>query len=151
MSVIMPSELAKASGMRSRRELVPVAAHIDTTMGSIRATVPVLLTKAPMVAVPSMTSRKSPVSLPPASRSRRADSILASPVCSTPPPTMNSPAIMTTTGLEKPDSASCGVRMPAMSRAMRAHSATTSERTRPTANNTAVMARSIRVKYMVMV
>ena len=65
--IIPPMLLAKARGMRSLLEEVPAYAAMLTTIGSIRATVPVLLTKAPMNAVTSITRRNSLVSLVPAS------------------------------------------------------------------------------------
>ena len=58
---------------------------------------------------------------------------------------MNNPAIMMTTGLEKPDRASVGERMPPTSRAMSAQSATMSERTLFKANSKAVMAKTMSV------
>ena len=95
--------------MSSRPEFTPAPAARLTTIGSIRATVPVLLTKAPMAEVTSMTSRNSLVSLLPASFRILELIILASPVWKMAPPTMNRPAIMITTELEKPESASAGV------------------------------------------
>ena len=56
-------ELAKANGISRRLTELPLAEAMLTTMGNIRATVPVLLTKEPMSAVPDMTSRKRRVSL----------------------------------------------------------------------------------------
>ena len=68
ISVIMPPMLpAKARGIRSLREDVPECEAILTTIGSIRAIVPVLLTKLPIRAVTSITRRKSLVWLVPAS------------------------------------------------------------------------------------
>ena len=78
--IIPPMLLAKASGISRRPELTPALAAMLTTIGSIRATVPVLLTKAPMAEVPSMTSKKSRVSLFPASLSNLELIILANPV-----------------------------------------------------------------------
>ena len=48
-----------------------------------------------------------------------------------PAPTTNSPTIITTTGLAKPESASAGVSMPNISKASRAQSATISDLTLP--------------------
>ena len=107
--IIPPILLAKARGMSSRPELTPAPAARLTTIGSMRATVPVLLTNAPMAEVTSMTSRNSRVSLLPASFRILELIILASPVWNMAPPTMNRPAIMITTELEKPESASAGV------------------------------------------
>ena len=64
MSVIMPPMLlAKAKGISRREGCVPALRAKLTTMGNIKATVPVLLTKAPMADVDSMTSRNSLSSL----------------------------------------------------------------------------------------
>ena len=107
--IIPPMLLANASGMSRRREDVPAWAAILTTIGSMRATVPVLLTKAPMKAVTSITSRNSLVSLVPASFMTCPPIILASPVWKIPPPTMNRPTIMITVEFENPASPSAGV------------------------------------------
>ena len=53
-----------ARGMSSVDALLRDSAAMETTIGIISATVPVLLTKAPIIAVTSITSRKSRVSLP---------------------------------------------------------------------------------------
>ena len=52
-----PSELAKASGIISFAGLIFAVLHMAKMMGSKRATVPVLLTKAATTAVTSITSR----------------------------------------------------------------------------------------------
>ena len=65
--IIPPRLLAKARGMSNRRDDVPAWAAILTTIGNISATVPVLLTKPPISAVTSITSKKRRVSLVPAS------------------------------------------------------------------------------------
>ena len=142
---IPPRLLAKASGMSSSLELLCVAAARLTTMGSIRATVPVLLTKAPMTAVTSITIRKSVSLLFPASFIILLLIIFASPVCRIPPPTTNRPTIIIRTGFEKPARASAGVRMLNRSRDISAHNATTSERVLPIAKNIAEMAKMIMV------
>ncbi len=77
-----------------------------------RATVPVLLTKAPINEVTSITSRKVMVSLPRESAMSLLPVSLASPVCMMAPPTTKSPIIMMTMGEEKPARASAGVRIP---------------------------------------
>ena len=112
MRVIMPPMLlAKAKGISRRAGVVPALSARLTTMGSIKATVPVLLTKAPMPAVANITSRNNFSSLCPASLSRRELIILARPVWKIAPPTTKRPTIITTTELEKPDNASSGVRI----------------------------------------
>ena len=132
MSVIMPPMLlAKARGISRRLELAFALAAMLTTIGSIRATVPVLLTKAPMQAVVSTTSRKSLSSLLPASLRILLLIIFARPVRNMPPPTMNSPTIIITVELEKPERASSGVSIWKITSASIAHSATRSERTVP--------------------
>ena len=81
MRVIMPPILlANARGISRRREDVPAYAAILTTIGSIRATVPVLLTKPPIRAVTSITIRKRRVSLVPASLITCPPIIFARPV-----------------------------------------------------------------------
>lgn len=75
-----PIELANANGISSRDTSRPDCAAIETTMGNIRATVPVLLTNAPMTAVTSMTSTNIRVSDWPANPISRAPTILARPV-----------------------------------------------------------------------
>lgn len=98
-------------------------------MGSSKATVPVLLTKAATTEVTSMTRKKSFFSFVPASFSKRPDIILARPVWNTAPPTINRPIIITTAEFEKPASASPGVStLVTRSRAMELR-ATISERT----------------------
>ena len=146
-----PMLLAKARGMRMRRELMPELDAMLTMMGSMRATVPVLLTKPPMADVNTMTKRNSFSSLLPAKLVILPPIFLARPVCSTAPPTMNNPAIIMTTGLEKPDRASLVVRLPVSNRQISAQSAMMSERTRPTAKRTAVTRRMIRVVYILLV
>ena len=95
--IIPPMLLAKARGISSRPGLVPALYARLTTIGSMRATVPVLLTKAPMNPVTSITSRKSLVSLLPASFRIFELIILASPVWKIAPPTTNRPIIIITT------------------------------------------------------
>ena len=107
ISVSIPPMLeANASGMRKREADAPVLAAIDTTMGSISATVPVLLTKPPISPVARTTTRNSRVGLPLPRRDNRAPIILARPVLKMAPPTTNSPTIIITIGFENPDRAS---------------------------------------------
>ena len=107
-----PILLAKASGMSSRLAFMwGLDAAKLTTIGSIRATVPVLLTKAPMAEVTAMMRINRRSSLFPASLRMRELSILASPVWKMAPPTTNRPTIIMTTELENPDKASSGVRI----------------------------------------
>ena len=81
MRVIMPPMLlAKASGISRRRDEVPAAAAMLTTIGSMRATVPVLLTNIPIADVTIITSRKSLSSLFPARVITLLPIILARPV-----------------------------------------------------------------------
>ena len=54
---IPPILLAKAKGISNVRTFVLALAAILTTIGSINATVPVLLTKAPITAVTNMTNK----------------------------------------------------------------------------------------------
>ena len=132
MRVIMPPMLlANASGISRRRDEVPAAAAMLTTIGSMRATVPVLLTNIPMAAVTIITSRKSLMGLFPASTMTLLPIILASPVWKIPPPTMNRPTIMITVVFEKPANPSAGVIIWARRRARRAQMATRSDLTFP--------------------
>ena len=112
MSVIIPPILlAKARGISRRRDDVPAAAAILTTIGSIRATVPVLLTNIPMADVTIITRRKSLSSLFPARVITLLPIIFARPVWKIPPPTMKRPIIIITVVLEKPERPSAGVRI----------------------------------------
>ena len=109
--IIPPILLAKAKGISRRLGLMPALMAMLTTIGSIKATVPVLLTNAPMADVASITNKKSRNSLFPASFNILLLIILASPVWKIPPPTTKRPTIMITTELENPESASSGVRI----------------------------------------
>ena len=149
MSVSMPPMLpAKARGMRKRDDCRPAARAMLTTMGSIKATVPVLLTKAPTPPVVSMRSTKRRVSLVPAKLRMRLPIILARPVENIPPPTTKRPTIMMTMGLEKPERVSSGVSTPANTKAMAAQTATRSERMGPKTKRMAETAKMIRVAVM---
>ena len=88
--------LAKANGINNVEALLRASAAMETTIGIIKATVPVLLTKAPIVAVTTTTSKNKAVSLSPARRIILRLKALANPVCNIPPPTTNKPAIMIT-------------------------------------------------------
>ena len=129
--------LAKASGISRRREDVPAAAAMLTTIGSMRATVPVLLTNMPIAEVTVITRRKRRSSLFPARVITLLPIIFARPVWNIPPPTMNRPTIIITVVFENPDRASAGVRIWHRSSARRAHRATRSERTFPLTNKAA--------------
>ena len=135
--IIPPMLLANANGMRNRDVLIPALLAMLTTIGSIRATVPVLLTNAPITEVTPITSKNNFNSLFPASLSNRAPVIFASPVWNIAPPTTNSPIIIITIELENPDNDSSVERMPDIDNVMRAISATTSERILPHAKNVA--------------
>ncbi len=141
-------EQAKAMGMRRRLAFILALAARLTTMGSMRAAVPVLLTKAPKATVQRITSRKMVFSLVPAMRSRPPLIFLASPVWKMAPPTTNRPTIMITTELEKPERASSGVRTPKSNKRVRAQRATMSERNLPTAKQIAEPTRMASVMYM---
>ena len=102
----------------------------------------------PMAEVTSTTSRNSRVSLPAASFIIFWLAALASPVCSMAPLTTNSPTIIITTVEEKPVKASSGVSMPSTMRAVRAQSATMSERTLPMMNISTVRPSMMSVAVM---
>ena len=143
MSVsIPPMLLANAKGMSSLEGLFLLSMDMDTMMGIISATVPVLLTNAPMRAVTVTTSRNVAVSLLPARCMILWLAALASPVCSMAPPTTNSPTIMMTTGLENPESASAGDNIPQRIRIVRAQSATISALILPVTNRVTVARRT---------
>ena len=149
MSVIIPPILlAKAIGISRRLLLMLPLIAILTTMGIIKATVPVLLTKAPIKAVTSITKIRSFTSLSPAKRKILLLIIFANPVWKIAPPTTNSPIIITTTLSEKPDKACSGVNMPKSTKSTKAHIATKSERTFPLIKNKADIKRMIRVVYI---
>ena len=145
MSVSIPPRLpAKASGMSSRDACRPDAAAILMMMGIMRATVPVLLTKAPINEVTIITSRNVSVSLPCDRAMSFCPVSLASPVCIMAPPTTKSPTIMMTMGEEKPARASAGVSIPEIIRAASAAIATMSALTLPQINMATVVM-SIRI------
>ena len=149
MRVSIPPRLpAKASGMRKRDDCMPEPAARLMMIGIMRATVPVLLTKAPIKEVTSITSRKVMVSLPRESAISLLPVSLARPVCMMAPPTTKSPTIMTTMGEEKPARASAGVRIPKTRSAARAVSATMSALTLPQINMATVMIKIISVIVM---
>ena len=131
ISVRIPILLANANGMRNRLGLTLALTAILTTIGIITATVPVLLTKAPIDAVTSITSTKSLISLSPASLNILELISFANPVRKIPPPTTNNPIIIITTGLENPDKASDGNNIPVTTKANKAQIATKSARTFP--------------------
>ena len=107
--IIPPMLLAKARGIRRRRDDMPAVAAMLTTIGSMRATVPVLLTNIPIAEVTIITRRNSLSSLFPASAITLLPIIFARPVWKIPPPTMNRPIIIITVVLEKPARASAGL------------------------------------------
>lgn len=136
MSVIIPLILlAKANGISRRLGFIFTLIAILTTMGIIMATVPVLLTKAPITEVTPITSKKSLSSLSPANFISLELIILAKPVWKMAPPTTKRPTIIMITLLEKPERASSGVRIPAASNVTSEHSATMSERNLPLIKN----------------
>ena len=149
MSVSMPPRLpAKAKGMSSRELLNPPCAAMLTMIGIISATVPVLLTNAPIADVASMTSKNALVSLPFAIPIIRLPAARARPVWSMAPPTTKSPVIMMTTDEEKPENASAGVSMPERMSTTSAVKATMSLLKRPQMNRAMVMASTMRVIVM---
>ena len=142
---IPPMLLAKAKGIKNLPGLILALAAMLTTIGSMRATVPVLLTNAPIKAVTIMINMNNFNSLFPARRSILLLIILANPVLKIAPPTTNNPTIMMTIGLEKPESASSGVSMLNTINKTRAHRATRSERNFPLTKKTADRASIISV------
>ena len=78
--IIPPMLLAKAMGIRRRDGFMPALVARLTTIGSSNATVPVLLTKAPMVHVTNMTKISNLSSLFPAKRNICELTFLANPV-----------------------------------------------------------------------
>ncbi len=143
--IIPPMLLAKAKGISSLEADAPLTAVILTTMGSIRATVPVLLTNAPIRAVPPITSRKSLEGELPASLSNRALSILARPVLKMAPPTTKRPIIIITIELENPDNASPVVSTPPRASTLSAIRATRSALNFPHTKKIAAKANVARV------
>lgn len=138
INVIMPPMLlAKAIGIKKRDVPIPELLAILATIGNIKATVPVLLTKAPIIDVTPTTSKKSFISLLPDRDRRRAPIIFASPVWKIAPPTTNSPIIIITIELENPDKDSSVVSIPETESVVSAINATTSERILPQAKKEA--------------
>ena len=130
--VIIPLMLlAKARGMSRRLGFILTLMAILTTIGIIIATVPVLLTNAPMREVTTITSMKSFVSLLPASFISLELIIFASPVWKMAPPTTKRPTIIIMTLFENPERASAGSSIPRTINATSEHNATISERTFP--------------------
>ena len=78
--IIPPILLANANGMSRRLAFMFALKAKLTTIGNIRATVPVLLTNAPIAAVTSITRMNSFSSLLPAILNIFALIILANPV-----------------------------------------------------------------------
>ena len=149
MRVSIPPRLpAKASGMRNRDDCMPEPAARLMMIGIISATVPVLLTKAPIKDVTSITRRKVTVSLPRESAISLLPVSLARPVCMMAPPTTKRPIIMMTMGEEKPARASAGVRIPRTKSAAKAVRATISALTLPHINMATVMINIISVIVM---
>ncbi|MOA07464.1 hypothetical protein D3C78_1271590 [compost metagenome] len=145
---VPPKLLAKASGISRRPGLISALAARLTTIGSITATVPVLLTNAPINEVASITVISSLVSFVPASFSMRLLAIRARPVWNIAPPTTNKPIIIITTELEKPASASPGVNMPSRTRAINEQIATRSDLILPFMNSAAAITRITSVRIM---
>ena len=145
---IPPILEAKASGIRKRDAEAPAPAAMETTMGSISATVPVLLTNPPIRPVARTTTRNRRVGLPLPRRDSRAPIIFASPVLKMAPPTINSPTIMMTIGFENPDRASCVVRMPVRVSTSKAIRAMISARILPHTKPAAASTRVTRVMSM---
>lgn len=102
---------------------MPELAAILITIGIIIATVPVLLTKAPINEVANTTKMKALVSLPLANCEMLLPTVCANPVCSMAPPTTNSHTIIMTIGDENPLNASLVVRIPVAVSTMRADKA----------------------------
>lgn len=149
MRVIMPLMLlAKASGMSRRLGFIFALMAMLATIGIIIATVPVLLTNAPMNEVTAITSTKRRVSLLPASLMSFELIIFARPVWKIAPPTTKRPTIIITDVLEKPAKASWGFSIPRIINDASAHSAIMSERILPDMKNTIVSARMMRVGIM---
>ena len=81
INVIMPPILlANANGISKRLGFIPALIARLTTIGSINATVPVLLTNAPIAEVTNITNRNRRISLVPASLRIRELIIFANPV-----------------------------------------------------------------------
>ena len=149
ISVSIPPMLpANASGINKREGFPPMERDMLTTMGSISATVPVLLTKAPTKAVANMSKTNKRVSFSPAKRRMPVPMRRARPVLKMPPPTMKSAPIMMTMGLEKPLNASSGVRTPVRTRERAAQIATKSARMRPLTKQTAARIKTTNVMVM---
>jgi hypothetical protein len=118
------------SGIMSRELLEPVCATRPRTMGMKMATIPVELMKAPIEATTSISSVIRRVSLPWPTRASQVPTAAATPVLTSPSPTMNSPPIISTEESLKPATASPVVRMPETANASRTPRPTASTRRR---------------------
>src|SRR5678815_70646 len=125
---IPPINPAKLSGIISRPGASFCRSATSSTTGMKIATTPVELMTAPSTATASISKASSRPSLPAARRSRKSPICTASPVRTSPSPTMKSAAMSTTFGSLNPASASGTVTTPQSGSATMASSATTSRR-----------------------
>ena len=119
-------------------------------IGIMMATVPVLLTKAPINDVANMTRMNALTSFPFAIRDMLLPADCANPVCRIAPPTTKSPTIITTIGDEKPLKASLVVSTPVAVSIMRADNATTSPLTLPQINMAMVTINTVMVMVILL-
>lgn len=133
---------------QSRRAYAKTRSHTHH-YSIIIATVPVLLTKAPINEVANTTKMKALVSLPLANCEMLLPTVCANPVCSMAPPTTNSHTIIMTIDDENPLNASLVVRIPVAVSTMRADKATISPRTLPHINMAIVTIKTIIVMVMI--
>src|SRR5699024_129581 len=113
INVNNPDILAiKDKGIKYFVGFFPMLSATLTTIGNMRATVPVLLRKAPIHATMTNNKTYNRFSLLPENRTIIFAPICAKPVRKIPAPTINNPAIIMTTWLEKPANASVVVKTP---------------------------------------
>src|SRR5690554_598418 len=128
---IPPILLAKAKGIKSLSGPILALKAILTTIGNIKATVPVLLKNQPIKTMTKKTTIKRVTSLLPANLTMRVPMVLASPVLNTAPPTINRPTIIITIEFENPERASEALSVPEIIKRVVAEIATMSARILP--------------------
>ena len=110
------------------------------TTGINKATAPVELINADKKATKGIINSNKRTSLVPPTFINHCPAEAAKPVRKSPSPTTNSPAIITTTGMPKPDTTSFGVKIPESAKVTTTISATISMRIRSQINRATVIA-----------
>ena len=141
-SVIMPlMSAAAARGMSSRRWLRPAFSATARVMGMKMAAVAVLLMNEPTRAEPAMSRTSRRTSLVPPRSMMASPMRWASPVWTMASLITNMEAMITTTGLDRPERASPGSSTPVSMRVSMTSTATRSPRIQLVTSSTAAPAR----------